>query len=174
MPLASATPVYDAADVEPKAHPDELKLWWSRGNSAYYPYKVKMVERQRVDGLDFLLFKLARNEALGPFKVELTRQTAYVWSDLPSTVQKATPERPYGFLLLSDDWEIEVQEKLTGLGSPVKVQELREGGGKWPLSAEGIFMEVATATKAVLQDANKAALDPKLSNLLDTLNSFTR
>ncbi len=175
MPLASDTPVYDVADLQPKGSAEELKLWWNPVGSAYYPYRVKMEQRTPVDGLDFLSFRLARDESLGVFKVELTQQTAYVWPYLPSTVQNATDQLRYGFLLLSEDWELEVQEKLTADEKNVKVHELREGGGKWPLSGEVGIQAVMALTRNVLQSASdKNALDPKLHNLLQTLDSLTR
>lgn len=167
MPLADDTSTYDAADVETKASPDELNLWWARGIAAYYPYKVRMIDRYDRDGLTFLVFRLARNEALGPFKVELTQQTAYVWSDLPSTAQKATNARPYGFLMLSGYWEIEVQELLQEQNSPVVVHELREGGGKWPLSAEGDPKEAILTLKKPQPVNNGGGTGDNMRNLLN-------
>jgi hypothetical protein len=140
MPKADSTRTYTLANTQPVDSPDKLVSWWARDTVSirYYPYKVMRVSRELTAGLDILCFKLANNLALPDFKVELTRQYTHVWPDLPSTIQRATANNLYGFLMLSEAWEKDAQNQLaqTPQFSDVQISALREGGEKWPLAAK--------------------------------------
>lgn len=140
MTKADSTRTYTLANTEPVSDPAQLVAWWARDtvSNRYYPYKVKRVRRELKEGLDILYFQLATQPELPVFKVELTRQYTHVWPDLPSTIQRATADGLYGFLMLSAAWETDAQNQLaqTPNYNGFQLTTLREGGEKWPIAAK--------------------------------------
>jgi hypothetical protein len=175
MTTAYSISSYANANTQPTATADELKLWWARDtvSTQYYPYRVKVENRQVSGNLDILSFRLARNELLGPFEVDLVMQHAHVWRDLPSTAQLVTdrhrtenPPRVYGFLMLSEAWETAANARLAQLAQAAdgfSVAGYREAGEKWPFSAQ-----FAQALSAELRD------DPMRARLLGLYDIITR
>ncbi|MCK8501570.1 hypothetical protein [Myxococcus fulvus] len=161
VPLAVSTEEYGAADIEPKATPQELRRWWLRDTIGprFHPYIVKRVrEETTCDGLRYFYFQLARREDLGDlvdptqpklFMVELTQQFRICWPDLPSTAPRATDKHPYGFLLLSEAWETSAN---LDLGATLDVRTLREGGKKWPIAASNKMLLRALSEDEALED----------------------
>ncbi|WP_426746070.1 hypothetical protein VZQ01_37555 [Myxococcus faecalis] len=161
FPLAVSTGEYGVADIEPKASPQELRRWWLRNTITprFYPYIVKRVREELTwDGLRKFYFQLARREDLRDvadptkprlFMVELTQQFSICWPDLPSTAPRATDKHPYGFLMLSADWEDSVNAQL---GSTLNVTTLRESGKKWPVAASNKKLLRALSEDAALKD----------------------
>lgn len=141
MIKAESNRSYALANTQPVTNRDDLQVWWYRDtvSTRYYAYKVKRVRLEPgEDNMLFLHFKLARREDLPDFKVEMTRQTAQVWPDLPSTIQLAKQDGLYGFLMLSANWEMAAQSELARIPefSTVNITDLREGGEKWPIAAK--------------------------------------
>ncbi|NOK37612.1 hypothetical protein [Corallococcus exercitus] len=128
-----STDDYYRADISTKKHPEELGAWWFKNwVRLYNVFKVKF-ESRTVDlqkKTDLLAFRFAQDENLGPFYVDLKDDYRFVWSDLPSTVQLATKDAPYGFLLLSPEW-VAAQSQTVG----ANLGAFAEGGGKWPIAA---------------------------------------
>ncbi|NPC45934.1 hypothetical protein D7Y27_13640 [Corallococcus sp. AB004] len=128
-----STEDYYRADISTKKHPDELGAWWFKNwVRLYNAFKVRFESRTTdlQQKKDLLTFRFARNEALGPFYVDLKDDYRFVWSDLPSTIQFATKDAPYGFLLLSPEW-VATQSQTVG----TNLGAFAEGGGKWPIGA---------------------------------------
>jgi hypothetical protein len=130
---------YYKTNVAPAKSPDELSVWWFRDiQSNYSAYKVKLANQvqSRGEKKDVLVFRFAAREDLGPFEVDLKDQPSHVWPDLPSTIQFATSERPYGFLFLTQQWTREQTAVLRRRNpNEIDLKTLAEGGGKWPSSA---------------------------------------
>ncbi|MBZ4416192.1 hypothetical protein [Myxococcus sp. RHSTA-1-4] len=153
---------YYLANVVTKKTPDELNVWWLRELlPIYHAFKVKFEGRRTslAEKDDILSFRLARDENLGVFHVDLKDQPDLVWSDLPSTVQFATSDAPYGYLLLSDKW-VDAQSATLN----VDLQKYIEGGGKWPIGAgaEGL-------RKLIMERVSDKALQQLLLGLLENL-----
>jgi hypothetical protein len=134
---------YYLAQVKPSTDLTQLKVWWRRPLSPtfYTAYLVRLVLRSTSTSAksDLLTFRLARNEDLGDFHVDLKDNPIHVWPDLPSTIQLATASNQYGFLLLSEEWETAEEARLNQPPRPpdqyVDLGAFGEGGGKWPIAA---------------------------------------
>lgn len=122
-----------------KATAEELSSWWRRDwNGIFFPFKARLVRQVQGDKQDVLCFTLARAPQYGEFQVDLKYQLDLVWPDLPSTVQLATPDKPYGFIFLTEAWATRENAQLRHLGRDPNANLLslaETGGGKWPLSA---------------------------------------
>ncbi|RKH59222.1 hypothetical protein D7W81_27670 [Corallococcus aberystwythensis] len=172
---AVSTDEFADADTQPKASAHELKKWWHRNTIAprFYPYIVKRIgEETTPDGLRYLYFQLARREDLKDpnnpdnakrFRVELTQQHKICWPDLPSTAQLATEAHPYGFLMLTADWEANANSELS---NAFDVTSLRESGEKWPKSARTKDLLRALSEDEALEDM------PLLEALNHIMNSL--
>ncbi|MFP2895236.1 hypothetical protein [Corallococcus sp. 4LFB] len=152
---------YYQADISTKKHPDELRAWWFKGLVLYDAFKVKFESRTTnlEKKQDILTFRFARDEQLGPFRVDLKDDYKFAWSGLPSTVQFATKEAPYGFLLLSPAW-VASQSKTVG----VNLRSFVEGGGKWPIGGGD-----KNQLKSILEQIEDKQLRDRLSDLLSPL-----
>jgi hypothetical protein len=103
---------------------------------------------------------------LGTFHVDLKDVPQDVWPLLPSTAQFTSPERPYGFLLLSLEWQQREQQRLTGLGIAVDFASLDEGGGKWPIGAADDYASVRRMLSGIKDNAVRKGLLETLDTLL--------
>lgn len=131
---------YRYTTTTPQDHPAKLTHWWARGSTdlRFYCYKVLVVRRdfqEDTTGIKehILSIKFAGKGSTGEEQVhdvDLIRHHAHVFGDFPSTAQLVRNpgvEPSYGFLFIDPQWF-----RARGLDPEL----YREGGGKWPLSAE--------------------------------------